>query len=94
VLYDAVAILMSAQAAVELASDKPSKDFISDAFAHAKFIAYDSNTRSMLEGVVAGDILDDGCVELSSAQDAQDFIDSCSALRFWDRISVKKTPAV
>lgn len=94
VLYDAVAILMSAQAAVELASDKPSQDFISDAFAHAKFIAYDSNTRSMLEGVVAGDILDDGCVELSSAQDAQDFIDSCSALRFWDRMSVKKTPAV
>ncbi|HEY9091834.1 catalase [Parasphingorhabdus sp.] len=91
VLYDAVAILMSKKTATKLASDKPSQDFISDAFAHAKFIAYDANSRAILEEVVGSDKLDEGCVELSNDQDAQDFIDSCAELRFWDRTSPSQT---
>ncbi|MGZ5434343.1 MAG: catalase, partial [Thermoanaerobaculia bacterium] len=40
VLYDAVAIIASAEGAALLAKDAPSKDFVSDAFAHCKFIGY------------------------------------------------------
>src|SRR5262249_29536436 len=40
VLYDAVAILASGDGAAMLIREATVKDFVSDAFAHAKFIAY------------------------------------------------------
>jgi catalase len=41
VLYDAVAILASAEGATALAQDPAAKDFVTDAHAHGKFVAYD-----------------------------------------------------
>ena len=40
VLYDAVALIVSEEGAALLAKDAPAKDFITDAFAHCKFIGY------------------------------------------------------
>jgi catalase len=40
VLYDAVALLLSAAGAGMLVDQPAARDFIADAFAHAKFIAY------------------------------------------------------
>ena len=40
VLYDAIAVLPSAEGAAALAQDPAAKDFITDAHAHGKFVAY------------------------------------------------------
>ena len=47
VLYDAVAILASAEGAALLAADAAAKDFVTDAHAHCKFIAYHPDCPSL-----------------------------------------------
>ena len=55
VLYDAVVILVSAEGAALLAADATAKDFVTDAHAHCKFIAYTPDAVALLDaaGVVA-----------------------------------------
>jgi len=50
VLFDAVAILASAEGGELLSHDKPSLDFISDAFAHCKFIGLSEGALSLAAG--------------------------------------------
>ncbi|OAI43000.1 catalase [Rhizomicrobium sp. SCGC AG-212-E05] len=83
VLYDAVVLLVSEAGAALLAKDKPAKDFISDAFAHCKFIAHNAPAATLLKA--AGVQPDDGFVALKAAKDADVFIKACRDLRFWDR---------
>ena len=66
-----------------LVNEATAKDFVSDAFAHAKFIAYSDAAKPLLQK--AGAEMDGGTIALSSAADAQDFIQACRALRFWER---------
>ena len=49
VLYDAVALLVSADGSALLAKDAAAKDFVSDAFAHCKFIAYSADALPLFE---------------------------------------------
>ena len=90
VVYDAVALVMDEAAARNFGEDKPSIDFVSDAFAHAKFIAYVPETMALLEGAGVAKRMDDGFIELSKPAAAKDFIARCAKLRFWDREAVKK----
>ncbi|MEN3973412.1 catalase [Sphingomicrobium sp. XHP0235] len=90
VVFDAVAIVMGEAAAKTLADDKPSQDFVSDAFAHAKFVAHVPAVKPLFEAVGIADKMDDGFFELSAAADAKDFIKACGKLRYWDRDPVKK----
>jgi catalase len=83
VLYDAVAVLISADAAPLFAIDKPSKDFVSDAFAHAKFIAYVGSATPLLDKAAL--VPDDGCMLPAKPDDAAAFIAACGQLRFWTR---------
>jgi catalase len=92
VLYDAVAILPSAEGAALLAQEATAKDFINDAFAHAKFIAYGPDAAPLLEKANIARDLDDGCIALKKPADAGAFIKTCGALRFWAREA--KTHAV
>ena len=85
VLYDAVAILLSPEGAAMLAKDAPSNDFVRDAFAHCKFIAYSEDAVPFLEATGIGSKLDDGCLPLASKKDAVTFIELCGTLRHWDR---------
>ena len=48
VLYDAVVILTSAEGAAMLTQESTAKDFVSDAFVHAKFFAYAGSASSLL----------------------------------------------
>ncbi|MGF7153568.1 catalase [Novosphingobium gossypii] len=86
VLYDAVAVVVSAEGAAMLAEDKTAKDFVNDAFGHGKFIAYTAEALPLLEraGIAATDH-DEGLVPLEGAGDAKAFLDSCALLRVWDR---------
>lgn len=85
VLFDVVAILASAAGAGLLARDGAAKDFVSDAFAHCKFIGYSPEAELLLEKAgVAGD-LDEACARLGGGDDAKAFIEASAQLRFWPR---------
>jgi catalase len=88
VLYDAVAILTSSEGADLLTRESTARDFVADAFAHCKFIAYVPQATPLLEK--AGVAPDDGCFELSSTADAKTFVKNCAKLRIWEREATVK----
>ncbi|MGB3712590.1 MAG: catalase [Erythrobacter sp.] len=91
VVYDAVAVVMSEASAKRYNTDKPSIDFVNDAFAHAKFIAYVPEVQPLFETAGVWNWMDDGFADVSSGKGAADsFIETCGKLRFWDRESVKQ----
>lgn len=82
-LYDAVAILASADGVKLLIGEATAKDFVNDAFAHAKFIAYAESAKPLLDKAGIG--ADDGVIALKTVKDAATFIERCRALRLWTR---------
>ena len=85
VLYDAVAVIASDDGAAQLAGDATAKDFVTDAFAHCKFIGYSPEVMLLFERAGLADDLDEACIDLTAKGDAPSFIGACRALRFWDR---------
>ncbi len=91
VVYDAVAVVMSEESAKRYNADKPSIDFVNDAFAHAKFVAYVPAVKPLFECAAVWNWMDDGFVDVSGGKDAaKSFIEKCGQLRYWDRESVKQ----
>ena len=86
VLFDAVALLPGPDGAAELKTMPPARDFVADAFAHCKFIAYAPAAVPLLAklGMVPDDI-DGGFLELKAPADCDTFLLTCRKLRFWDR---------
>ncbi|MFC3215634.1 MULTISPECIES: catalase [Novosphingobium] len=86
VLYDAVAIVVSEEGAAMLAEDKPAKDFVNDAFAHGKFMAYTAEALPLLEraGIAASDH-DAGLIALKDEGEVKAFLGTCAQVRVWDR---------
>jgi catalase len=86
VLYDAVALILSAEGAAQLSMDKAGKDFVSDAHAHCKFIAYVDDALPLIQraGVLESD-MDEGFVRLEGADDVEPFLALCGQVRLWDR---------
>jgi catalase len=84
VLYDAVAVVLSEDGAKLLAKEATAKDFVSDAFAHAKFIGYSAAATTLFTSAGLTET-DGGCIALKSAADAKTFLDRCKTLRFWER---------
>ncbi|MFX0544300.1 catalase [Roseovarius sp. S1116L3] len=83
VLFDAVALVFSDEKGKDLAKDKPSKDFVSDAFAHAKFIGWTDAAQPLVKSAGVEDI-DEGMPKLT-AESAADFVEKCAKLRYWAR---------
>ncbi len=90
VVFDAVAIVMGEAAAKNYKEDKPSQDFVSDAFAHAKFIGYVPAVKPLFEAAGIAEKMDNGFVDLAGEDAAKSFVELCGNLRFWDRESVKQ----
>jgi catalase len=86
VLYDAVVLLPSADGAALLNDEATARDFIADAFAHAKFIAYVKEARPLMEraGVGPSD-MDAGFAEIRAGGGFAGFLTTCRNVRFWDR---------
>ncbi len=61
------------------------RDFITDAYAHYKFVAYTAPVKNLFKKVGLPDVLDNGFVQLGGKGGATAFIESCRALRFWER---------
>jgi catalase len=51
-LYDAVALMVSDEAAVEFANHPVARDFVPDAFAHSKFIVYAPSVLPLLKAIL------------------------------------------
>ncbi|PNU03679.1 catalase HPII [Novosphingobium guangzhouense] len=85
VLYDAVALVVSAEGAALLANDAPAKDFVTDAFAHCKFIGFSAEAQPLFAKAGIADDLDEACLPLTSARDATAFLEACRTLRHWPR---------
>ncbi len=85
VLYDAVVLLPSMKGAEMLCSLPPVRDFVSDAFAHCKFIGYCKAAEPLLEAAGVAKMLDDGCLPLGDSQAVDKFIKMCTDLRYWPR---------
>lgn len=85
VLFDAVAILVSQEGAALLARDAAAKDFVTDAFAHCKFIGIGAEAEAMFVAAGIADDLDEACLPLGKASDANAFVEACRDLRFWPR---------
>ncbi len=84
VLYDAVAVLVSEQGAKLLLGEATAKDFLNDAYAHAKFIGC-SEASAALFAKAGLTEMDDGIIPLNTAADAKKFVEACRKLRFWMR---------
>jgi catalase len=83
VLFDAVVLLPSEQGVETMKDKPPARDFVADAFAHCKFIAYNETGAVLLDK--AGVTPDDGVVAISDAADAAAFLELCRTLRFFER---------
>jgi catalase len=93
VLYDAVALLPAAPAIDDLLQESTARDFVSDAFAHCKFIGYVEDALPLIQkcGIAEAD-LDEGCIILADAKDAKGFVESLGQLRVWEREPKVKMP--
>ncbi|PBN44112.1 catalase [Sphingobium sp. D43FB] len=85
VLYDAVAVVASADGAALLAMDAAAKDFVTDAFAHCKFMGLTAEAQILFEKAGIADDLDEGCLPLATAKDATSLLTACRGLRHWPR---------
>lgn len=86
VLYDAVVFLPSAKGAKQLFGEATARDFINDAYAHAKFIGIGPDATPLIRkaGLEPADH-DGGMLDIAVEQDADTFLKACRALRFWER---------
>jgi catalase len=84
VLYDAVVIAPSEQGAVALADNPAARDFVSDAYAHCKFIGYSPSAGPLLSAAGVDKALDDGFVPMSNGGAAV-FVEKCREVRYWQR---------
>ncbi len=86
VVYDAVAVLATDDGAAQLASLPPARDFVSDAYAHCKFVAH-SGAGALFTAAGVTE-LDAGFVDLgASDSSAADFVARCREVRYWTRFA-------
>jgi catalase len=86
VLYDAIALLPSADAIDDLLKESTVRDFVADAFAHCKFIGHVKAAVPLFEkaGIAVADF-DEGIIALASSKDVTGFVGKLGQLRVWSR---------
>jgi catalase len=85
VLFDAVALLLTEEGAERLSAEPAARDFVADAFAHCKFIAYTAGAGPLMAKAGVVPEADEGVIELTAAKTVDSFIESCRKLRLWAR---------
>ncbi|MGO6814948.1 catalase (plasmid) [Rhizobium leguminosarum] len=85
VLYDAVALLPSAEGTGDLLKEATARDFVADAFVHCKFIGYVETALPLMQKAGIVDSLDEGVIALGAAKDVTAFIKALGKLRVWGR---------
>lgn len=90
VLFDAVALVLSAEGAEMLAKESTARDFVADAFAHCKFIAFTAEAAPLFEKAGVAPDADEGLIPLEGAASVSAFLASCRKLRLWAREAAVK----
>ena len=85
VLFDAVALLTSAEAIDDLVKEATGRDFVADAFQHCKFIGYDASAIPLLEKAGIAAALDEGILVLPGEDGLSGFVSKLGKLRVWAR---------
>jgi len=85
VLFDAVALMVSADGAKKLADEPAVRDFIADAVAHHKFIAHTEAAKPLLDRAGLSGNQKAQLVPLEGQEGQADFIACCRKLRNWDK---------
>jgi catalase len=86
VLYDAVVLFPSAEGVPELVSSAAARDFVTNAYAHSKFIGYVHDATPLLEATGIDRRLDDGFIEIGNGSaDPAGFLSQCRQIRYWPR---------
>ena len=86
VLYDAVVLIPAKEELGSLMEKPETKDFVTDAFAHLKFIAYSDSAMDLLALAGLDKKVDDGFLLMRDKTNFSQFIDLCKNLRFWSRV--------
>ncbi|TDR30649.1 catalase [Aquamicrobium defluvii] len=85
VLFDAVALLVSEEGAERLAGEATARDFVADAFAHCKFIAFSAGAVPLLQKAGVDPKADEGMIVIDEPEAVSTYIESCRKLRLWSR---------
>ncbi|MCA2405725.1 catalase [Rhizobium leguminosarum bv. viciae 248] len=85
VLYDAVALLPSAEGTGDLLKEATAREFVADAFVHCKFIGYVETALPLMQKAGITDSLDEGVIALGAAKDVTAYIKALGKLRVWGR---------
>lgn len=85
VLFDAVAVLPGEEGILGLMKLPPARDFVSDAYAHYKFVGFSAPAAKLFAKVGLPEDLDDGFLTLDGADEVPAFVAALAKLRFWDR---------
>ncbi len=85
VLFDAVALLTSAEAMDDLVKEATARDFVADAFQHCKYIGYDQSAMPLLEKAGIAEAVDEGVIALPGDEGLDGFVTSLAKLRVWGR---------
>ena len=86
VLYNAVVVLAPKQGVPLLAALPAARDFVTDAFAHGKYIGYAGDAAALFQAASLAGLIDDGFADLGRLS-AADFLSRCAQLRFWPRLA-------
>ena len=89
VLFDAVAVLPSRDGTSMLVKLPAARDFVADATAHRKFVAYAAPAMPLFEKAGIADGLDEGFIPLNKPADCAAFVAACRKIRFWDRANAE-----
>ncbi|RLL72072.1 catalase [Ochrobactrum soli] len=85
VVFDAVALVLAEEAANRLTGEAAARDFVADAFAHCKFIGFNSGALPLLAKAGIAPDADKGLLSIDSATSIPVFVEACRKLRFWPR---------
>ena len=85
VLFDAVALILSHEGAERLTGEAAARDFVADAFAHCKFIAFTLGAVPLLQKAGVDPAADEGLISLDDPKAVAEFVEACRKLRLWSR---------
>ncbi|WP_140987054.1 catalase [Asticcacaulis tiandongensis] len=85
VLFDFPVILTNGPGADKLSKLSPARDFVSDAFAHFKFVAYSPEAVQLIEKAGIIDDLDSGFIELEGSGALSGYFEKLPEIRYWAR---------
>jgi catalase len=88
VLYDAVVIMGAAPGIDAMAENAAAKDFVTDAFAHCKFVGYTAGSRPLLDAAGVPYESDDGFIAVDTPDGIGSFLTQAADLRIWNRESL------